>query len=215
VYKQSLSGELQKSIEGERLIKEKMKKKGQQIQPAVTKKAEPAVAKTGIHAAYELKEETWVEGNIIKKRKYYVKRTDSEKAELRKPEIKVNGNVNSQAPTPDSNAKANVSSHESDSKSEGEVVVASTAEQKLTPTSTGQALTTSLHTPSISHQPIMNTPSLPIRTKPEVIRILVKTWVDRDGVLHGGSYMYVVANEGKWVFGNKEITEVNNIIPLE
>lgn len=28
VYKQSLSGELQKSIEGERIIKDKMKKKG-------------------------------------------------------------------------------------------------------------------------------------------------------------------------------------------
>lgn len=39
----------------------------------------------------------------------------------------------------------------------------------------------------------------PIRTQPKVLRIWIAPWEDADGDLHDQSYVYVMANPGRWV----------------
>lgn len=56
---------------------------------------------------------------------------------------------------------------------------------------------------------------VPLRTPPDVLRIWIAPWEDKNGALHGGNYIYLVVNSGRWIFGNKEIEESGNIIPLE
>ncbi|HWP91764.1 MAG TPA: type IV conjugative transfer system lipoprotein TraV [Thermodesulfobacteriota bacterium] len=56
---------------------------------------------------------------------------------------------------------------------------------------------------------------VPLRTPPDVLRVWVAPWEDKNGALHGGNYIYLVVNSGRWIFGNKEVEESGNIIPLE
>lgn len=56
--------------------------------------------------------------------------------------------------------------------------------------------------------------TVPLRTQPEILRVWIAPWEDTNGALHGGNYIYLVVNSGKWIIENKEI-EGENIIPLE
>jgi type IV conjugative transfer system lipoprotein TraV len=56
--------------------------------------------------------------------------------------------------------------------------------------------------------------TVPLRTPPEIVRVWIAPWEDTNGALHGGNYIYLVVNSGKWIIENKEI-EGENIIPLE
>ena len=56
---------------------------------------------------------------------------------------------------------------------------------------------------------------VPLRTPPDVLRVWIAPWEDTNGALHGGNYIYLVVNSGRWIFGNKEVEESGNIIPLE
>ncbi|MFN3958024.1 MAG: type IV conjugative transfer system lipoprotein TraV [Tepidimonas ignava] len=44
----------------------------------------------------------------------------------------------------------------------------------------------------------------PIRTAPKVLRLWIAPWEDADGDLHDQSYVYVVANPGRWVIEHNQ-----------
>lgn len=53
----------------------------------------------------------------------------------------------------------------------------------------------------------------PIFTKPEVVRIWVAPWEDAEGDLHDQSFMYVVANDGRWAIEHNERQIMNRYMP--
>lgn len=57
--------------------------------------------------------------------------------------------------------------------------------------------------------------TVPLRTPPEILRVWIAPWEDANGALHGGNYIYLVVNSGKWIMGNGAVQEGENIIPLE
>jgi|SRR5579884_328272 len=80
-----------------------------------------------------------------------------------------------------------------------------------------QRLTTDNQTQSVAFNPTLkseNPDTVPLRTPPEILRVWIAPWEDTNGALHGGNYIYLVVNSGKWIIENKEI-EGENIIPLE
>ena len=44
----------------------------------------------------------------------------------------------------------------------------------------------------------------PIRTRPKVLRLWIAPWEDSDGDLHDQSYIYVVADPGRWVIEHNQ-----------
>jgi conjugal transfer pilus assembly protein TraV len=44
----------------------------------------------------------------------------------------------------------------------------------------------------------------PIRTAPKVLRLWIAPWEDADGDLHDQSYVYVVADPGRWVIEHNQ-----------
>lgn len=44
----------------------------------------------------------------------------------------------------------------------------------------------------------------PIRTPPKVLRLWIAPWEDADGDLHDQSYVYVVADRGRWVIEHNQ-----------
>lgn len=44
----------------------------------------------------------------------------------------------------------------------------------------------------------------PLRVQPKVLRVWIAPWEDTDGDLHDQSYLYVVANSGRWVIEHSQ-----------
>ena len=44
----------------------------------------------------------------------------------------------------------------------------------------------------------------PLRTQPRILRIWIAPWEDTEGDLHDQSYLYVVANGGRWVIEHSQ-----------
>lgn len=44
----------------------------------------------------------------------------------------------------------------------------------------------------------------PIRTRPKVLRVWIAPWEDSDGDLHDQSYIYVLADPGRWVIEHNQ-----------
>lgn len=57
------------------------------------------------------------------------------------------------------------------------------------------------------------TSGAPIFTKPEVVRIWIAPWEDAEGDLHDQSFMYVVANDGRWNIEHNERQIMNRYMP--
>lgn len=53
----------------------------------------------------------------------------------------------------------------------------------------------------------------PIRTQPKVLRVWIAPWEDSDGDLHDQSYIYVVANTGRWVIEHNQKRIVDRYRP--
>lgn len=69
-----------------------------------------------------------------------------------------------------------------------------------------QALQASAGTPAKSGDIIGRAPSSgePIRTRPKVLRVWIAPWEDSEGDLHDQSYVYVVADPGRWVIEHNQ-----------
>jgi conjugal transfer pilus assembly protein TraV len=53
----------------------------------------------------------------------------------------------------------------------------------------------------------------PIRTQPKVLRVWIAPWEDADGDLHDQSYVYVVADTGRWVIEHNQKRIVDRYRP--
>jgi conjugal transfer pilus assembly protein TraV len=53
----------------------------------------------------------------------------------------------------------------------------------------------------------------PIRTQPKVLRVWIAPWEDGDGDLHDQSYIYVVADPGRWVIEHNQKRIVDRYRP--
>ena len=53
----------------------------------------------------------------------------------------------------------------------------------------------------------------PLRIQPTVLRIWIAPWEDTDGDLHDQSYLYVVANPGRWAIEHNQRQIVNRYRP--
>ncbi|TXF11203.1 type IV conjugative transfer system lipoprotein TraV [Pelomicrobium methylotrophicum] len=53
----------------------------------------------------------------------------------------------------------------------------------------------------------------PIRTAPKVLRIWIAPWEDADGDLHDQSYIYVVADPGRWVIEHNRRRIMDRYMP--
>jgi len=65
---------------------------------------------------------------------------------------------------------------------------------------------TSAETPAKPGEIIGRAPSSgdPIRTRPKVLRLWIAPWEDSEGDLHDQSYIYVVADLGRWVIEHNQ-----------
>jgi len=53
----------------------------------------------------------------------------------------------------------------------------------------------------------------PVRIQPKVVRIWIAPWEDTDGDLHDQSYLYVVANSGRWAIEHSQRKIVDRYRP--
>lgn len=53
----------------------------------------------------------------------------------------------------------------------------------------------------------------PIRTRPKVLRLWIAPWEDSEGDLHDQSYIYVVADPGRWVIEHNQKRIVDHYRP--
>ena len=53
----------------------------------------------------------------------------------------------------------------------------------------------------------------PIRSQPKVLRVWIAPWEDADGDFHDQSYVYVVADPGRWVIEHNQKRIVNRYRP--
>lgn len=67
----------------------------------------------------------------------------------------------------------------------------------------------SVATPSVKQEAVIvgSAPSSgdPIRTQPKMLRIWVAPWEDNEGDLHDQSYIYVMADPGRWVIEHHQM----------
>ncbi|WP_303785334.1 type IV conjugative transfer system lipoprotein TraV [Azovibrio restrictus] len=70
-------------------------------------------------------------------------------------------------------------------------------------------------TPAKSDEIIGRAPSSgdPIRTRPKVLRLWIAPWEDSEGDLHDQSYIYVVADPGRWVIEHNQKRIVDRYRP--
>ncbi|MEO1767689.1 type IV conjugative transfer system lipoprotein TraV [Thiobacter aerophilum] len=70
----------------------------------------------------------------------------------------------------------------------------------------GEKVEASVGAPAKSGEIIGKAPSSgdPIRTQPKVLRVWIAPWEDSEGDLHDQSYIYVVADPGRWVIEHNQ-----------